>query len=92
MPATPFWLAGNAVDVFGPRLAAAAQAACAVPAAMPHAGAVVAIALRALARGQTLAAADAAPLYLRDKVAQTVAERQAAAAGRASLAAAGAPR
>ncbi|KAA6121856.1 tRNA (adenosine(37)-N6)-threonylcarbamoyltransferase complex dimerization subunit type 1 TsaB, partial [Cupriavidus cauae] len=28
-------------------------------------------------------------LYLRDKVAQTVAERQAAAAGRASLAATG---
>lgn len=89
VPSPPFWLAGNASDVYGERLAVAAQASLAVPAAMPHAGAVASIGLRALARGETVAAADAAPLYLRDKVAQTVAERQAVAAARASLAATG---
>ncbi|NSX05025.1 tRNA (adenosine(37)-N6)-threonylcarbamoyltransferase complex dimerization subunit type 1 TsaB [Cupriavidus gilardii] len=88
-PAAPFWLAGNGVTVYGERLQVAAQAARTISGAMPHAAAVVAIAQRALARGETVAAADAAPLYLRDKVAQTVAERQAAAAGRASLAATG---
>ena len=88
-PAAPFWLAGNGAAVYGERLHAAAQAARTIAGAMPHAAAVVALAQRALARGETVAAADAAPLYLRDKVAQTVAERQAAAAGRASLAATG---
>lgn len=89
LPEGPFWLAGNGSDVYGDRLVAKPRAVETVPQAMPHAGAVAAIALRALARGDTVVAADAAPLYLRDKVAQTVAERQAAAAGRASLAAAG---
>ncbi|MGT2493471.1 tRNA (adenosine(37)-N6)-threonylcarbamoyltransferase complex dimerization subunit type 1 TsaB [Cupriavidus basilensis] len=56
---------------------------------LPAAPALVSIALRALARMKPLAAADAMPIYLRDKVAQTIAERQAAAAQRASLAAAG---
>jgi tRNA threonylcarbamoyladenosine biosynthesis protein TsaB len=35
--------------------------------------------LRAYAEGDLLAAAEALPLYLRDKVAQTTAERAAAA-------------
>lgn len=89
LPEAPFWLAGNAATVFGPRLAAAAVAAQAVPDAMPHASAVVSLALGALARGETVDAADAMPLYLRDKVAQTIAERQATADSRATLAAAG---
>ncbi|MBY4898023.1 tRNA (adenosine(37)-N6)-threonylcarbamoyltransferase complex dimerization subunit type 1 TsaB [Cupriavidus sp. AU9028] len=88
-PGQPFWLAGNGADVHGERLAPVASADRLVTDAMPHAGAVLALARRALARGDTVDPADAAPLYLRDKVAQTVAERQAAAASRASLAAAG---
>jgi tRNA threonylcarbamoyladenosine biosynthesis protein TsaB len=41
---------------------------------------MVAIGLRALVRGETIDAADAMPIYVRDKVAQTIAEREAAAA------------
>lgn len=79
-PTAPFWLAGNAVTVFGDRLAVAAQAAHVMPDALPDARPMVHIGLRALARGDTLDAALAAPLYLRDKVAKTVAEREAARA------------
>ena len=45
---------------------------------LPRAGAVARIALRRLARGAGIAAADAAPLYLRDKVALTTDERRKA--------------
>jgi tRNA threonylcarbamoyladenosine biosynthesis protein TsaB len=44
---------------------------------LPRAGAVARIAARRLARGETLAPEEAAPLYLRDKVALTTEERQA---------------
>jgi tRNA threonylcarbamoyladenosine biosynthesis protein TsaB len=92
VPDGRFWLAGNAAAVFGARLSAAALAEASFSDAMPHAAAAVSIALRALARGETLPPAEAAPLYLRDKVAQTIAERQATAAARALLAATEAPR
>src|SRR5438445_126722 len=81
--------AGSAAAVFGERLKATALALHDVPEALPAAPALVSIALRALARNETVAAADAMPIYLRDKVAQTIAERQAVAAQRAALAAAG---
>jgi tRNA threonylcarbamoyladenosine biosynthesis protein TsaB len=42
---------------------------------LPRAGAVARLAVRLLARGAAVAAADAAPLYLRDKVALTTEER-----------------
>jgi tRNA threonylcarbamoyladenosine biosynthesis protein TsaB len=45
---------------------------------LPRAGAVARIAARRFARGAGVAAADAAPLYLRDKVALTTEERQKA--------------
>lgn len=89
LPPAPFWLAGNAAAVFGERLAAAALAQHSVPGALPAAPALVSIALRALARNETVAPEDAMPIYLRDKVAQTIAERQAIAAQRAALAATG---
>ena len=44
---------------------------------LPRAGAIVRIAARRLGRGAGVAAEHAAPLYLRDKVALTTAERQA---------------
>jgi len=44
----------------------------------------VVIARRALARGETIDAADAMPIYLRDKVAQTIAEREVVAAAKAA--------
>ncbi len=88
-PSAPFWLAGNAAAVFGERLKATALALHSVPDALPAAPALVSIALRALVRNETVAPEDAMPIYLRDKVAQTIAERQAVAEQRASLAAAG---
>ncbi len=83
-PEGDFWVAGNAAQVFGARLAVAAQAGRVEPDAMPNARAMVTIGLRALARGETIDAADAMPFYVRDKVAQTIAEREAAAAAKAA--------
>ncbi|WP_040011177.1 tRNA (adenosine(37)-N6)-threonylcarbamoyltransferase complex dimerization subunit type 1 TsaB [Cupriavidus sp. HMR-1] len=85
-PDGDFWIAGNAAQVFGERLAVAAQAGRVVPEAMPDARAMVTIGLRALARGETIDAADAMPFYIRDKVAQTIAEREAVAAAKAAAA------
>ncbi len=45
---------------------------------LPRAGSVARIAARKLARGEAVAAEEAAPLYLRDKVALTTRERQVA--------------
>jgi len=45
---------------------------------LPRAGAVARLAVRGLARGAGVAAGDATPLYLRDKVALTTEERQKA--------------
>ena len=83
-PDGDFWLAGNAQTVFGGRLAAAARAVRTMPEAMPDARAMVSIGLRAVARGETIAAADAMPIYVRDKVAQTIVEREAVAAAKAA--------
>jgi tRNA threonylcarbamoyladenosine biosynthesis protein TsaB len=80
VPELPFTLAGNAHAAFGERLIAAAQARVIDGAALPHAGPVAVLALRALRRGETVDAAHAAPEYIRDKVAQTTAEREAARA------------
>ncbi|CAG2133824.1 tRNA threonylcarbamoyladenosine biosynthesis protein TsaB [Cupriavidus numazuensis] len=88
LPAGDFWVAGNAATVFGERLAGLARATRVLPEAMPHAQPMLAIALRALARGETIDAADAMPIYLRDKVAQTIEEREAAAAAKAAAKAA----
>jgi tRNA threonylcarbamoyladenosine biosynthesis protein TsaB len=44
---------------------------------LPRAGAVARVAERSFLRGATVPAAQAAPLYLRDKVAQTTEERRA---------------
>ncbi|MGE0358174.1 MAG: tRNA (adenosine(37)-N6)-threonylcarbamoyltransferase complex dimerization subunit type 1 TsaB [Burkholderiales bacterium] len=61
------WLRGAYARQVGNRIAGDA----------PRAGAVARIAARKLVRGEALAAERAAPLYLRDKVALTTAERQA---------------
>jgi tRNA threonylcarbamoyladenosine biosynthesis protein TsaB len=49
------------------------------PTTHDRAAALGRLSLRAYAEGDLLAAAEALPLYLRDKVAQTTAERAAAA-------------
>lgn len=67
-------LAGNAFDAYGDRLPAGA----ARHPAWPTAAAMLRLAPALLAAGRTVSPADAWPLYVRDKVAQTTAERAAA--------------
>lgn len=81
----PALIAGNALTAFATRLeTGAAQLA---PAALPRAGAMLSIARAMWARGAAVDAALALPLYLRDKVAQTTIEREAARAASAGAAA-----
>jgi tRNA threonylcarbamoyladenosine biosynthesis protein TsaB len=67
-------LAGNAFSAYGARLPAAARRV----EAMPLAAALLRLAPTLIAAGQAGPAASARPLYIRDKVAQTTAERAAA--------------
>jgi len=69
-------LAGNAYDVYEPRL----RHLCALErvSALPTADALLRLAPALLAQGQAVTAELAMPLYIRDKVAQTTAEREAA--------------
>lgn len=79
-PAPPFTLAGNAAQAFGADLTLAVSAAAVAAQALPHALPVAILGWRAWRAGLTLPAALAAPLYVRDKVAQTIEERAAAKA------------
>jgi tRNA threonylcarbamoyladenosine biosynthesis protein TsaB len=77
-PDAAFVLAGNAAAAFGERLPAAERAAFVDAAALPHAVPLAHVALRAFRAGRTVPADQAAPEYIRNKVAQTTAERLAA--------------
>lgn len=66
-------LAGNAFAAYGPRLASAT----ARHEVLPTAAAMLRLAPALLAAGRTVPAAQAWPLYVRDKVAQTTEERAA---------------
>lgn len=79
-PAEPFTLAGNAAAAFGARLAAARAARTVDGEALPHAVPLAHAAWRAYRAGRMVPAEHAAPEYVRDKVAQTTAERLAARA------------
>ncbi|KQR90248.1 tRNA threonylcarbamoyladenosine biosynthesis protein TsaB [Burkholderia sp. Leaf177] len=75
-PDVPFTLAGNAAAAFGDLLPIQQSAACHVDLdALPHALPVALAGLRAFRAGRTVAADQAAPEYVRNKVAQTTAER-----------------
>lgn len=77
LPAAGDWtLAGNVFADYGARLPAALAGLPRVE-ALPTAGALLELAPALLAAGQAVPAAEALPLYIRDKVAQTTAERQA---------------
>lgn len=65
-------LAGNAFAAYGERLPAATRHEV-----LPTAEALLRLAPALLAAGRAVAPADAAPLYVRDKVAQTTEERAA---------------
>lgn len=77
LPGEPGWLAcGNAPAAYPlllDRLRAAGIELC--PGILPTAAAVAGLAAPRAARGEGIDAALAAPLYIRDKVAKTVAER-----------------
>ncbi|HYD74525.1 tRNA (adenosine(37)-N6)-threonylcarbamoyltransferase complex dimerization subunit type 1 TsaB [Ramlibacter sp.] len=75
-------LAGNALAVYGDRLPAVATRVEVVPTAL----AILALAPQLLAQGLGRPAEQALPLYVRDKVAQTTAEREAARAAAADRA------
>ncbi len=80
LPAGRGWLAcGNGLVAHPPLRARLAPIVDVwQPELIPDAGAVARLALAALARGEGVDAADAVPVYVRNKVAMTVAERLAA--------------
>ncbi len=80
VPARPYTLAGNAAAAFGERLSVWAGAAHVAAQALPNAVAIAALGWRGWSNGMALDAALAAPLYVRDNVAQTTLEREAARA------------
>jgi len=73
-------VAGSALAAFGPLLETGA--ALRVPDALPRARAMLPLARALWAQGGAVDAAQALPLYLRDKVAQTTVERAAARAAK----------
>lgn len=84
LPDAPFTLAGNAAAAFGARLPAVAAARTVDGEALPHALPLSYAALRAFHAGRTVPADQAAPEYVRDKVAKTTAERVAEKAAKAA--------
>jgi len=79
----PDVVAGNALGVFGERLVIGAAESA--PDALPRASALLALAPALIERGALVDAALALPLYVREKVAQTTAERDAARAAKLEL-------
>ena len=80
---TGWTVAGNARAAYGERLAPAAEHIT----ALPTAGALLRLAPALLAASQGVDASDALPRYIRDKVAQTTAERAALRAAQAGASA-----
>ena len=77
-------VAGTALDVFGAALVTGASVRR--PSALPRSAALGRLALQAWKRGEGGPAAEALPLYLRDKVAYTTVEREAARAAKEAAA------
>jgi tRNA threonylcarbamoyladenosine biosynthesis protein TsaB len=77
--------AGNAFAVYGERLTGLPLAAARI-AALPQAAALLRLAAQLLAQGKAVSAEHALPTYIRDKVAQTTAERAAIRAAQAAAA------
>ncbi|KAB8045350.1 tRNA (adenosine(37)-N6)-threonylcarbamoyltransferase complex dimerization subunit type 1 TsaB [Janthinobacterium aquaticum] len=75
---------GNGFAAYADELAALPCIATADAAIMPHAIQVGQLAQRAFAAGQTVTAAEAQPLYLRNKIAYTSAERAVINAAKAA--------
>lgn len=82
-PSAPDTLAGEALAVFAEALAAV-PAAQRVAQARASARTIALLAARAHARGEAVPPAQAMPVYVRDRVAQTIDERNAARAAAAA--------
>lgn len=80
-------ICGNGLLAYPEALAPLTALSC-FPQIVPHARTMASLAVAALARGESVAARDAQPLYLRNKVALTTVERMAVAASKAAGAAA----
>jgi tRNA threonylcarbamoyladenosine biosynthesis protein TsaB len=80
----PLAACGNGFSAYPEAFAAHAFAAGAHSDIMPQAGDVARLAAAALAAGNTVCAADAQPLYLRNKIAYTSAERAVINAAKAA--------
>jgi tRNA threonylcarbamoyladenosine biosynthesis protein TsaB len=87
VPAEGLQACGNGFDVYAEAFAAQPFAQAALPAIVPHARELAVLARAALAAGQGVPAAQAQPIYLRNKVAYTSAERQTINAAKAADAA-----
>ena len=72
---------GNGLISFATVFAEQAFAKGAQPECLPHASQIAQLGLRAMAQGKAVAAHEAQPFYLRNKVAYTTAERAERAAG-----------
>ena len=75
VPEGPVMACGNGLSAYADAFAGRDFLAGADPSIMPHAAQVAALARLAVARGDTMDAAAAQPIYLRNKVALTTAER-----------------
>jgi tRNA threonylcarbamoyladenosine biosynthesis protein TsaB len=77
VPSTPFALVGNAVTAYPEDMLAIRQQAMAIDeTAVPHARSIAQLGFDALENGLQVSAAELQPIYVRDKVAQTIAERE----------------
>ncbi len=76
VPQTPFSLVGNAITAYPEAMNSLKERAQKIDAdALPHARSIAKLGLDALAKGLQVSAAELQPIYVRDKVAQTIAER-----------------
>ncbi|RJG16325.1 tRNA (adenosine(37)-N6)-threonylcarbamoyltransferase complex dimerization subunit type 1 TsaB [Massilia cavernae] len=82
--AAPLAACGNGFSAYPEAFAGRGFAAGALDTILPHARELAQLAGPALAAGQAVTAAEAQPIYLRNKVAYTSAERQAINAGKAA--------
>ncbi len=77
IPATAFALGGNAVTAYPEEMLTIRQQAMAIDeTAVPHARSIAQLGFDALEKGLQVSAAELQPIYVRDKVAQTIAERE----------------
>ena len=75
-PKDAFYLVGNAVISYPTEMTGLTSVAISVDAeAVPHSRSIATLAIDALANGLQVSAEDLQPIYVRDKVAQTISER-----------------